>query len=179
MPYGYCMTAFSAHSFGSLQAIGEHNGFLNHHLKDVFIHVLSTCEQVQRTLKCGISEISGHPFCALGVICAAYNGDYVLAKELGETGLFLESLLMSSTYDETATNFISYAILFPWTRSLSSCCKELSRTCTLGMRSGNTEYATWAIILGEVILPFQNGQKTWIFTDEVPSVHTTDGRIEA
>eukprot|EP00980_Cylindrotheca_fusiformis_P006729 scaffold1400_cov137-Cylindrotheca_fusiformis.AAC.7 len=122
-----------------------------------FMLVLSACKMVQLTLNHGVSPLSGQAYASLGMIVNAILHDFNMASFFAETGLLIQSTTKSN-YMKCQTMFLASHSILAWTRPLQTCHLPLVDVYTLGMRSGNIEYAMWGLLGYNIFLPYVMGK---------------------
>jgi hypothetical protein len=123
--------------------------------KNIFMLLLTTSRMFEMTLKHGVSDVSGVAFCNLGYLTVL--NDFDTAHFFGEMALLMQGRERSK-YAESYTLFHVYALVFPWTMPLQSCILPLTEAITSGLQAGNSEHATWALLMNHVQLPYQIGK---------------------
>ena len=105
-----------------------------------FIFILCITRMAHMTLNYGVCEKSaGSTFGSLGLLCGAM-GNFEASLFMGEIANLLQQKIQSK-HQETITLYVSNKSIFPWTKPLQSCLISLSKAYTLGMQSGNIEFA--------------------------------------
>eukprot|EP00980_Cylindrotheca_fusiformis_P010936 scaffold2499_cov125-Cylindrotheca_fusiformis.AAC.27 len=125
--------------------------------KNDFLLIRSTTRMVKMTLKYGVSTMAGPAFATLGLLIIAVLGDFKTGSYLAECALLIQKALPSK-YGEANTLFASYNFVLSWTKPLQSCYAPFQQAYVSGMRSGNTEYSMWALIVHHVFLPYHMGK---------------------
>jgi predicted ATPase len=123
-----------------------------------FLYILGITTMVQKTINFGICELSGTSFAALGLLTAAGLGDYKAASSFADTAMMIQHKNFHGSFFESVALLISHKFVFPWTRLLESSTLDLEKAYTSGMRSGNCEFALWALIQKQLIIPFLMGK---------------------
>lgn len=125
--------------------------------KDKFLSILSSCAMVQVTMKHGVSPMSGNAFATLGLLTVGVLGDFDSAASLAETAIVVQTVA-NSTYHKTVAVLTAYLFVLAWKRPLQDCFRPFWDSYIAGMRSGNTEYAMWALSLHDGYLPYVMGK---------------------
>lgn len=125
--------------------------------KNDFLLIRSTTRMVKMTLKHGISTMAGPAYATLGLLVLAVLKDFKTASYLAECALLIQKALPSK-YAEANTLFASYNFVLSWTKPLQSCYAPFQQAYVSGMRSGNTEYSMWALVVHHVFLPYHMGK---------------------
>jgi predicted ATPase len=123
--------------------------------KNIFMLLLTTSRMFEITLKHGVSDVSGAAFCNLGYLTVLDDCD--TAHFFGEMALLMQGRAHSK-FAESYTLFHVYALVFPWTKPLQSCILPLTEAITSGLQAGNSDFATWALLMNHVQLPYQIGK---------------------
>jgi predicted ATPase len=125
--------------------------------KNDFLLIRSTTRMVKMTLKYGVSTMAGPAYATLGLLAVAVLGNFDAGSYFAETALLIQKTVRAK-YAEAITLFSAYNFVLPWTQPLSSCFMPFSEAYVSGMRSGNTEYSMWALIVHHVFLPYHMGK---------------------
>mmetsp|Transcript_4166 Transcript_4166/g.9771 ORF Transcript_4166/g.9771 Transcript_4166/m.9771 type:complete len:1111 (+) Transcript_4166:329-3661(+) len=119
-------------------------GYAAYFSKNELLYALSTSQAVERTLKYGVSEMSGFAFAALGITIQAITGDCNTASFFAETGLLLQKRA-GSKFTASQCIHIGYAFSLSSTRPLDSLLPSFLEGYQCGMQSGNSTYALWCL----------------------------------
>ena len=107
-------------------------------------------------------------FSTLGILTVAALQDFDTASYLAECSLIMQKEV-DDEYSDATTTFMAYALCLCWTKPLQTLYFPLRETYTLGMRSGNSEYAMWALVMQHVALPFMMGKPLATILDKCAS----------
>lgn len=125
--------------------------------KNRFLMMLTACRMVQMSRKHGVNQLSGVAFSTLALLTAAVLGDIQTATKFAETALLVQKLA-GSRFTQPVTVFTCYAFVMSKTQPLQSCLGPFLDAYSAGMRSGNTEYATWSLSEHHGFVPYTMGK---------------------
>lgn len=164
-----------------------------HYSGNTFVFILAATRMVRWTIRYGLSEYSPSAFALLGIVKIA-GGEYQAAGDFAGHALLLLDKLKSKK-PESRTLYLSWFLLFPWTKPLPSTLKYLLQGYKVGMETGDTESAMWNVsmyILSSYIagkslnaldmdcrtylLQMQELQQEDIFTNTTPFWQVRSGR---
>ena len=96
------------------------------------------------SLKYGYCEYSSVAFATAGMMLTGILNDLQGGTKYGEQALVLLRKTKSS-HTASRTMFCVYSFLFPWTKPYKELLKPLLHAYDVGLHSGDTESATWAV----------------------------------
>lgn len=122
-----------------------------------FLMVFSVCQMVQMTINLGVSSLSAYAYATLGFVTTVALGDYKTSSFFAETAMVIQKSIPSK-YMESQTLFLCCQCVFPWTKPIQSQLENLRRAHSLGMRSGNIEFALWCQHNSRLCSPWTMGK---------------------
>jgi predicted ATPase len=131
--------------------------YSSYHGGNKFLLLLSATSMIRMTIKYGVSPMSGTAYAALGLLTASVLKDFRTASEFAETALLIQKL-SPSKYTESITMFTAFHFILPWTQPMQSCMEPLLYSYSSGLRSGNTSYAMWSLMIHHISIPFHMGK---------------------
>eukprot|EP00980_Cylindrotheca_fusiformis_P012095 scaffold2923_cov121-Cylindrotheca_fusiformis.AAC.5 len=139
-----------------------------YNVDNIFLNVLSTCKQVEMTLKYGICDISGPAFAGLGVMVMLVQQDYKTAAYFADVGLAVQEATRASR--EAETIFLAQSFCLAWSLPLQQSLTPTADGYASGMRSGDTTFAMWNLITHYVWLPYTMGKRLGPILEQCPKV---------
>ncbi|KAL3926538.1 MAG: hypothetical protein SGBAC_013436 [Bacillariaceae sp.] len=122
-----------------------------------FLLVFSACQMVQMTLDHGVSTLSGQGYASLGMITNSVLGDFATSSFLAETALTIQEAVQSK-YLTCQTILLSSSYILAWSKPLQSQLNLVRHGYSVGMRSGNVEYAFWCQHRASYVYPYIMGK---------------------
>lgn len=105
---------------------------------------LIICRSLRWTMRYGLSEFSPPAFALMGLILNGVLFDFTAGAVYAKHSILLiEKLKSKST--EARTLFVANYFVLSWTEPLHNILKPLSRAYEVGMQTGDTDSALWAI----------------------------------
>eukprot|EP00980_Cylindrotheca_fusiformis_P019141 scaffold6486_cov96-Cylindrotheca_fusiformis.AAC.5 len=143
--------------------------YLDPNPRNNFLLVIALTRMVQITIKRGVGHLSGPGFVLLGLLAVAALNDFDGAAFFCETALLLQGRT-NSKYTKAITYFNAHSTVLAWTMPLASCLEPVSIAYTVGMQSGNTEQAMWALQVYNVWMPYMMGKPLGVILDQCSDV---------
>ncbi|CAB9531002.1 Transcriptional regulator [Seminavis robusta] len=130
--------------------------YASYQIADVLFVSIALCEIVNMTLKHGISYASGPGFaCLAGAAVCVFN-DLEAADLIGTKALAVQQAVGKTNEADTLHN--SYMFSLSWRRPFHTCLDGFAKGYTVGMRRGETEFASWALVSHQVWVPYVMGK---------------------
>ncbi|KAL3938885.1 MAG: hypothetical protein SGBAC_006285 [Bacillariaceae sp.] len=106
--------------------------------------LLAACKMVNISLEHGVSPLTGQAFASLGMIVISVMGDYKTSTNFAQAGLLIQKSFRTK-HTQCQAIFLAQTYILCWTKPLQSCHHAVETAHSLGMRSGNIEYAMWSL----------------------------------
>eukprot|EP00980_Cylindrotheca_fusiformis_P013389 scaffold3410_cov141-Cylindrotheca_fusiformis.AAC.32 len=135
---------------------------------NIFLNVLCICKIVEMTLKYGVCDVSSPGFAHLGGAVVVVQQDYETGAHFADVGLAVQKATRGSREAETV--HAAHLFCLPWSRPLQQSLTPTSDGYASGMRSGDTAYAMWNLIMNHVWLPYAMGKRLGPILEQCPKI---------
>jgi predicted ATPase len=103
------------------------------------------CRSLNLTLRHGLCESSPAAFALVGVLLVAAFADFQGGSVYASQAMGLMKKLPNGEAVESRVTFLSHFFVLPWTRPTTSMVKPMFRAYEIGLRTGDTDSAVYAI----------------------------------
>ena len=122
-----------------------------------FLTVLLICRKVRITLEHGVNDLSGETYGCLAMLVDGIIGDTKTASSFADMAILLQQR-SKSKYVMTTTICATACFTYARTKLLQSCLLAVQEGFTIGMHSGNIEFALLCLPGYRIQLPYVMGK---------------------
>mmetsp|Transcript_6116 Transcript_6116/g.14398 ORF Transcript_6116/g.14398 Transcript_6116/m.14398 type:complete len:1158 (+) Transcript_6116:126-3599(+) len=123
---------------------------------DIMLSVLGTCKLVEISLDHGINEFSAKSLTTLGTATIVVQQDFKAATKFNEMALGLVRKHRRMRNGETMFNIYTYGHI--WVKPVNRCLPAVWDAYQFSTRSGDSEFASWNLLVHQILIPFYFGK---------------------